>query len=128
MNTKVVRAVRGRAKYTAAVCLISALFIAGTTRAELRVSVYSGVAETLDADVKLEQQGETVLTFDDVMWDDESLTAPIYYGLRLTYWFHRAVSWGLLFDFTQYSFCQCLHLGRALKTRLPCICASKRTS
>ncbi len=91
---------RGRAKYTAAVCLISVLFIAGAAQAELRVSAYSGVAETLDADVRFEQQGETVLTFDDVMWDDESLTAPIYYGLRLTYWFHRAVSWGLLLDFT----------------------------
>lgn len=100
MSTKLPMAVRGTAKHTVTMGLTSVLLVAGAAQAELRVSAYSGVAETLDADVEFEQKGGTVLTFEDVMWDDESLKTPIYYGLRLTYWFHRASSWGLGFDFT----------------------------
>jgi len=75
-------------------------FLTSTTCAEVVVSVYGGVADTLDTDVKLSQPGGTDLTFSDVSWTDKSFEGPIYYGLRLNYWFKELSSWGVGVDFT----------------------------
>ncbi len=71
-----------------------------TAHAEFVVSVYGGVADTLDTDVKLSQPGGTDLTFSDVSWTDKSFEGPIYYGLRLNYWFKESNGWGVGVDFT----------------------------
>jgi lipid A oxidase len=83
-----------------AAILISTVSSVDKARAELRLSAYSGLGTTADSDVKLEQQGGTNLTFNDVNWEHQSLKAPIYYGLRLNYWFESAPSWGVGVDFT----------------------------
>jgi lipid A oxidase len=80
--------------------LAGALFAVDGAHANLRLSAYGGVAETLDTDVEFEQDGGTALTLNDISWDNESFQSPIYYGLRLSYWFDRAPSWGLGLDFT----------------------------
>jgi lipid A oxidase len=87
-------------KCAATASLISALLVVSDAQAELRLGAYSGLAETLDTDVELKQSGGTALTFEGVTWDDKSFTSPIYYGIRLTYWFHYGPSWGLGIDFT----------------------------
>ena len=76
------------------------LLFTGTVHAEFVVSAYGGVADTMDADVKLSQPGGTDLTFSNVSWTDESFEGPIYYGLRLNYWFEKSPSWGVCVDFT----------------------------
>ena len=68
-------------------------------QAEWRLSVYGGIAYTLDSDVKLEEPGDTRLTFHHVSWDDDSFEEPQYFGLRLTYWLGHQSPWGLAVDF-----------------------------
>lgn len=84
----------GATVIAALVCLTSA-----AARAEFRVSVYGGLGETQDSDVKLTQPGGTELTLKDVPWKGESFKSPLYYGLRATYWFDDA-PWGAALDFT----------------------------
>jgi lipid A oxidase len=86
-------------KFVATAGLTGALIAAGKTHAELRLSAYSGAAETLDTDVEFEQDGGTAVSFEDLSWDGKSFKSPIYYGFRLSYWFDRAPSWGLGLDF-----------------------------
>jgi lipid A oxidase len=83
-----------------ATVLIATASSINEARAELRISAYSGIGDTLDSDVELEQSGGTKLTFGDVSWEHQSFEAPIYYGLRLNYWFERAPNWGIGIDFT----------------------------
>jgi opacity protein-like surface antigen len=72
----------------------------GEAEAQFAVGVYGGLAETMNSDVRLVQPGGTDLTFGAVAWSGESLKSPIYYGLRLTYWFGSRGAWGLALDFT----------------------------
>lgn len=72
---------------------------------ELVASVYGGKAWVSRTDVTLHQPGGTDLTFDKVTFDDESFKAPVYWGLRLTWWSNggearRAAGWGAALDFT----------------------------
>ncbi len=80
-----------------------ALLIAGLhplpAQAEWMLSLYGGVAYTLDSDVVLKESGDIDLTFHDVSWDDDSFEEPQYFGLRVTYWFDRQSPWGLAIDF-----------------------------
>jgi len=76
------------------------LFFTVPVRAEFVVSVYGGMADTLDTDVKVSQPGGTNLTFNDVSWSDKSFEGPIYYGLRLNYWVKESNGWGVGVDFT----------------------------
>lgn len=76
------------------------LLMTRPVRAEFVISVYGGVASTMDSDVRLLQPGGTNLKFDEVSWTDKSFVSPIYYGLRLTYWTEKAPTWGVAIDFT----------------------------
>jgi len=67
--------------------------------AEWMLSLYGGIAYTLDSDVKLKDSESTRLTFHDVSWEDRSFEEPQYFGLRLTYWLDRQSPWGLAVDF-----------------------------
>jgi lipid A oxidase len=69
-------------------------------RAEFVMTAYGGAINTMDADVKLSRPGGTDLTFSDVPWSDKSFEGPIYYGLRLSYWFSEDKNWGVCMDFT----------------------------
>ena len=71
-----------------------------SARAEFVLSAYGGVADTMKTDVKLSQPGGTDLTFSDVSWADKSFDGPIYYGLRLNYWFNNYKGLGVCIDFT----------------------------
>jgi lipid A oxidase len=67
--------------------------------AEWMLSLYGGIAHTLDSDVKLKAPESARLTFHDVSWEDQSFEEPQYFGLRLTYWLDRQSPWGLAVDF-----------------------------
>lgn len=71
-----------------------------SVQAEWTLSLYGGVAYTLDSDVTLKASGDTHLTYHSVSWDDDSFAEPQYFGLRLTYWLSRQSPWGLAVDFT----------------------------
>ncbi|ETX08654.1 MAG: hypothetical protein ETSY2_04120 [Candidatus Entotheonella gemina] len=71
-----------------------------STQAEWMLSLYGGIAHTLDSDARLKEPGDTRLTFHDLSWDDESFQEPQYFGFRLTYWLSRQSPWGLAVDFT----------------------------
>ena len=71
-----------------------------SAQAEWMVSLYGGIAHTLDSDVTLKESGDTRLSFHNVSWDDDSFQEPQYFGLRLTYWLSRQSPWGLAVDFT----------------------------
>lgn len=68
--------------------------------AELFLSGYLGVSSTYDSDVELNRPGGTSLTFIDVSWDDDSFSAPPYYGFRIGYWFNEYPNWAVAVDFT----------------------------
>lgn len=68
--------------------------------AEMFVSGYLGTASTYDSDVELNRPGDTGLTFSDVSWDDDSFSAPPYYGFRIGYWFKNHPNWAVALDFT----------------------------
>ena len=73
----------------------------GTSSAgEFQISVYSGDAWTMDADVDVDLPGGTDLRFQDVAFDSKSFEAPIYYGARLAYWPDQDEGLGILLDFT----------------------------
>ena len=69
-------------------------------KAEMFVSTYLGAASTRDSDVELNRPNGTRLTFDDVSWDDNSFSSPLYYGLRIGYWFQNRPNWVVAIDFT----------------------------
>ena len=76
------------------------MVFSSSARGEFVISAYGGIADTMDADVKLSQPGGTDLTFSDVSWTDKSFEGPVYYGLRLNYWFKELNGWGVCVDFT----------------------------
>lgn len=78
---------------------ISFVFIL-EAQAELFLSGYLGACSTHDSDVELNRPGGTDLTFSDVSWDDKSFESPLYYGLRVGYWFKNHPNWGTAIDFT----------------------------
>ncbi len=82
----------------------TALLVVGlyplSVQAEWMLSVYGGIAHTLDSNVTLKMPEDTHLTYHNVSWDDDSFQEPQYFGLRLTYWFSRQSPWGVAVDFT----------------------------
>lgn len=69
--------------------------------AELDASVYSGFSRSQASDVTLSQPADnTQLVFHEINWNDKSQEQPLYWGLRLTYWFPSSAHWGLALDFT----------------------------
>ena len=71
-----------------------------SVNAEWFVSGYLGAASTHDSDVELNRPGGTQLTFSDISWDDKSFESPLYYGMRVGYWFNSRPNWAVAIDFT----------------------------
>lgn len=80
--------------------ILLAMGTLNSATAEMFVSGYLGAASTYDSDVELNRPGGTSLTFSDVSWDDDSFSAPPYYGLRIGYWFKNHPNWATAIDFT----------------------------
>ena len=72
---------------------------ASPAEAEMQIGLYGGWSESFDSDIHLSQPGGTNLTLSDVPWESESFAPPPYWGLRGTYWFNGAPSWGLMVDY-----------------------------
>lgn len=71
-----------------------------TVTAEYAVSLYGGLSNSFDSEVRLQQPEGTNLSFQDVSWDGRSFENPVYWGLRFNYWPKTTSHWGLALDFT----------------------------
>ena len=71
---------------TSAFLAAAIVLFAKPVRAELDLSVFTGVALTQDNDLTLHQRGGTDLTFHDVSYEGRDFETPPYYGARLL-WF-----------------------------------------
>lgn len=69
-------------------------------RAEIFASVSFGGISTANTDVRWTGPNATELTFRGVTWDGRSFESPIYYGLKLGWWFSDVPRWGIAVDFT----------------------------
>ena len=77
--------------------LIAALVagLAFTARAEVDLSIFTGVALSQDSDLQLRQQGDTDLTFHGVSFEGRDFSSPPpYYGLRFLWFPPEASHWG----------------------------------
>lgn len=76
-----------------------ALLGALPARAETLASVYLGLSYTHPSAVRLRQPGGTDLLLAGVDWASESLTPPLYYGLRVRWFPDDDASLGVMLDF-----------------------------
>jgi lipid A oxidase len=79
------------------ICLASLLLfglIASGARAEVQLSIFTGVALTQDRDIDLHQAGGTDLTFHDVSFEGRDFETPPYYGFRALWFPTDASHWG----------------------------------
>jgi lipid A oxidase len=79
------------------ICLASLLLsglIASGARAEVQLSIFTGVALTQDSDIDLHQAGGTDLTFHDVSFEGRDFETPPYYGFRALWFPTDASHWG----------------------------------
>ena len=68
-------------------------------RAEVELSIFTGVALSQDSDLDLHQHGGTDLTFQDVSFSGRDFEPPPYYGIRAL-WFPSDTShWGFGAEF-----------------------------
>jgi lipid A oxidase len=72
---------------------------ASPAHAEMQIGVYGGWNGSFDSDIHLSQPNRTNMTLSDVPWDGDSSGDPPYWGLRGTYWFNNAPSWGVIIDY-----------------------------
>ena len=81
-------------------CLLALLFgFAPLARAEVDLSIFTGVALSQDSDLRLQQGGGTDLTFRDVSFEGRDFEDPPYYGVRAL-WFPASDShWGFGAEF-----------------------------
>ena len=81
--------------------LIAAL-VAGLVfpaRAEVDLSIFTGVALSQDSDLQLQQTGGTDLTFHDVSFEGRDFSSPPYYGARFLWFPSDASHWGFGAEF-----------------------------
>ena len=76
------------------------LYLPVSAHAQFDATIYSGMSSSQNSDIQLVQPANTDLTFHNVSWDDKSLENPVYWGVRLTYWFPQAERWGMAVDLT----------------------------
>jgi lipid A oxidase len=79
------------------ICLASLLLfglIASGARAEVQLSIFTGVALTQDRDIDLHKAGGTDLTFHDVSFEGRDFETPPYYGFRALWFPTDASHWG----------------------------------
>lgn len=73
--------------------------VAPAARAELDLSVFTGVALTQDSDVDLHQSGGTDLAYRDVAFEGRDFETPPFYGARLLYFPSEQSHWGFGAEF-----------------------------
>jgi lipid A oxidase len=73
--------------------------LAPTARAEVELSIFTGVALTQDSDVELHQRGGTDLVFRDVSFEGRDFETPPYYGARALWFPSDAAHWGFGAEF-----------------------------
>jgi lipid A oxidase len=80
--------------------IAAAFILAAPARAEVQLSLYSGVNLAQTADLGLTRPGGTDLVFTEVPWDTKPFTWPLYFGARGTAWLGRSAGWGFGIDYT----------------------------
>lgn len=70
-----------------------------TAKAEVNLSIFTGVALTQDSDLRLQQPGGTDLTFHDVSFEGRDFSDPPYYGLRALWFPSENSHWGFGAEF-----------------------------
>ena len=88
-----------KANLIGALIAVALAGLAAPARAELDLSVFTGVALTQDNDLDLHQSGGTDLTFHDVSYEGRDFEAPPYYGARLLWFPSENSHWGLGAEF-----------------------------
>ncbi len=79
--------------------LLLLLPLPSLARAEVKLSIFTGVALSQDSDLRLQQGGGTDLTFHDVSFEGRDFDDPPYYGARAL-WFPSGTShWGFGLEF-----------------------------
>jgi lipid A oxidase len=68
-------------------------------RAEVELSIFTGVALTQDNDLQLRQGGRTDLIFHDVAYEGRDFASPPYYGLRGLWFPSEDSHWGFGAEF-----------------------------
>ena len=71
----------------------------GDARAEVVLSLFSGVTVTEDNDLRLTEPGGTHLTFHDVSYRTRDWDSPFYYGGRVACFLPEHTSWGFGLEF-----------------------------
>ncbi|HEX5176014.1 MAG TPA: hypothetical protein VFV83_03240 [Chthoniobacteraceae bacterium] len=78
------------------------LFLVGfgpLAKAEVELSIFTGVALTQDNDLRLQQSGGTDLTFHNVSFEGRDFSSPPYYGLRALWYPSEDSHWGFGAEF-----------------------------
>src|SRR4051812_46766049 len=65
-----------------------------SAKAEVELSIFTGVALSQDSDLDLHQHGGTDLTFHDVSFKGRDFSAPPYYGIRALWFPSETSHWG----------------------------------
>src|SRR5205814_6874474 len=68
--------------------------LASPGRAEVELSIFTGVALTQDNDLELQQGGGTSLTFDGVSYEGRDFETPPYFGVRALWFPTEDSHWG----------------------------------
>ncbi len=68
-------------------------------RAEVELSIFTGVALSQDSDLRLRQSGDTDLTFRDVSFAGRDFSTPPYYGMRALWFSSENSPWGFGAEF-----------------------------
>lgn len=83
--------------------LVGCAFLFGVyaypARAEVELSIFTGVALTQDSDLELHQNGGTDLTFHDVSFEGRDFETPPYYGVRGLWFPSEDSHWGFGAEF-----------------------------
>lgn len=81
-------------------CAGIGLFLLGTAaRAEVQLSIFTGVALSQASDLRLQQKGGTDLTFRDVSFEGRDFEDPPYYGARALWFPSEDSHWGFGAEF-----------------------------
>ena len=84
---------------TSTLLAAAVVLFAKPARAELDLSIFTGVALTQDNDLTLHQHGGTDLTFHDVSYEGRDFETPPYYGARLLWFPAENSHWGFGAEF-----------------------------
>ncbi len=73
--------------------------LGAAARAEVQVSIFTGVALSQESDLKLRQNGGTDLTFHSVSFEGREFSTPPYYGARALWFPSENSHWGFGAEF-----------------------------